>query len=69
METAAFILISILIGTEVYCFTAICDYFKQKSADKTDERREKYRRKAYQEKDESYRIAQNKEILWRMIEK
>ena len=69
METIAILMIITLVCVEVYCFGTLSDYIKQISANRTEARREKYRRIAYSNKETSYTKARNRGDLWRTIEK
>ena len=65
METIALILISILLGVEVYCIDWMLSYIKQRSEERTEARREGYRAVAYQEMEKRSTIKANRQKIWR----
>lgn len=67
METIAIFVIIFMVGVEVYCVDWLISYFCDRSEDRTDARREEYRRIAYAEKDEIRRMSQARETLWESI--
>lgn len=71
INTAATILILILVFTEAYCMDRIATYIKDRirtrSEEKTEARREAYRAEAYGKMNEINTIKQNRQDLWRSV--
>ena len=62
-------LIVILVATEIGCFVMLRKIFREISAEKTDKRREFYRRRAYSALDTRTVQKENRQKLWRDLQK
>ena len=58
-----------LVLTELYCISWLIDYAKDRSDERSEARREKYRRQAYKEMNDRWTAKQNRQNLWRSIRK
>jgi hypothetical protein len=69
MLILAGILITALLGTEVYCGLYIREYLKERSEQRTAARRAALRPKAYEKVRKSWAIYRNRKNLWNIIQK
>lgn len=69
ITTLGITLIVILVAVEIGCFVMLRKIFREISAEKTDKRREFYRRRAYSALDTRTTQKENRQKLWRSIRK
>ena len=69
IETLGAALIIILLSIQAFCLIRVVKYLKSRSEQKTSERRDFYRRKAYKEMYERCDLKKSREKLWNMISK
>ncbi len=67
--TLGTILIAALLGTEVWCGYTLRQILRQRSEERTDNRRAFYRNVAYKDKAEARALKNARQALWRSIEK
>ena len=61
--------ISGCVGLEIYCGAQLIDIIKQRSEERTDARRAFYRDRAYKYLTEQRALKNNRQKLWRSIQK
>lgn len=69
IETLGAALIIILLSIQAFCLIMVVKYLKSRSEQKTAERREFYRRRAYKEMNARCDLKKSREVLWNMISK
>ena len=69
METLGYVLIVVLLATEMYCGYSLRKILRSRSEQRTDERRAYYRRKAYKTIRERRKLKKARETLFNSITK
>ena len=69
MIALAVFCISGCVGLEIYCGAQLIDIIKQRSKERTDARRAFYRDRAYKYLTEQRALKNNRQKLWRSIQK
>lgn len=69
IETLKAILVIFLLSVQAICLIRVVEYLEDRSEQKTAERRDFYRRKAYREMNERCDLKKSREKLWNMISK
>lgn len=67
--TLGTILIAALLGTEVWCGYTLRQILRQRSEERTDARRARFRAKAYKNLNERWTLKKNRQKLWESIQK
>lgn len=69
IEGLAVFCISGCVGVEIYCGARLIDIIKQRSEERTDNRRAAYRAKAYKDLAERTALKNARQELWRRLQK
>lgn len=69
LETFGAVYVIILLSVQAFCLVRVVGYLKDRSEQKTAERRAFYRHRAYKEMNDRYDLKKSREKLWSMISK
>lgn len=67
IETIAAAYIALLAAVEIYCFKRFAELARERSDERTEARRERYRAIAYGEMNARRAIKENRRALWRLL--